>query len=256
MKGMNLSAPRALMLVVALALSACVAPTGQSPSVAQVESITPLPNLESWANWWMPRHEAKLAELRQRQASHQNVDLVFIGDSITHGWEEGGLNVWNRLYKQYKELDLGFAGDRTEHVLWRLQHGEIEGIHPKAAVLLIGTNNTSHRLEPASSTAAAIKRIIDELRQRLPDTKILLLAVYPRNDKPGTQVSRINDDINAIVPGFADNRKVFFLNINKALLNADGTFSKDIMPDLLHPNEKGYEIWAREMGPELQQLMQ
>jgi beta-glucosidase len=141
-------------------------------------------------------------------------------------------------------------------VIWRLQNGEIDGIHPKAVVLLIGTNNTGHRLEAAGSTAVAIKRIIDELRRRLPDTKILLLAVFPRNDKPGTQVSRINDDINAILPGFADNKTIYFQNINRALVSADGTLSKDIMPDLLHPNEKGYEIWAREMDPELHSLMQ
>jgi beta-glucosidase len=253
---MNLSAPRAFMLAAALVLSACAAPTGQAPSVPLAESITPNPNLESWASWWMPRHEEKLAELRQRKADHQNVDLVFVGDSITHGWEQGGLTVWNRHYKQYNALDIGFSGDRTDHVLWRLQHGEIDSIHPKAAVLLIGTNNTGHRLEPAGSTAAAIKRIIDELRQRLPDTKILLLAIFPRNDRPGMQVTRINDDINAILPGLADNKTIFFLNINRALVSADGTLSKDIMPDLLHPNENGYEIWAREMGPALQKLMQ
>jgi lysophospholipase L1-like esterase len=256
MKNINLSVPRAFALALALALSACATPSVQSPLVAQSESVTPQPNLESWANWWMPRHEEKLADLRKRQADHQNTDLVFIGDSITHGWEKDGLTVWNRYYKQYNALDLGFFGDRTEHVLWRLQHGEIDGLHPKATVLLIGTNNTSHRLEPASSTAAAVKRIIDEVQQRMPDTKVLLLAVFPRNDKPGTPVDRINDELNTILPGLADNRKVFFLNINKALLNADGTFSKDIMPDLIHPNEKGYEIWARAMDPELQQLMQ
>jgi lysophospholipase L1-like esterase len=256
MKRMNLSAPCAIMLATALMLSACAAPTMQPPSVAQADSIAPIPNLESWAPWWMPRHEEKLAEIRQRQARHENVDLVFIGDSITHGWEKDGLNVWNRLYKPYNALNLGFFGDRTEHVLWRLQHGEIDGIHPKAAVLLIGTNNTSHRLEAPGSTAAAIRRLIDEMHRHLPDTKILLLAVFPRNDKPGTQVSRINDDLNTILPSLADNRKVFFLNINKALLNADGTFSKNIMPDLIHPNEKGYEIWAAAMQPELQKLMQ
>src|SRR5471032_1485147 len=101
MKSINLSARRAFVLVAALALSACAAQVGKSHLLAQAESITPHPNLESWAGWWMPRHQAKLAEIRQHQASHQNVDLVFIGDSITHGWEQGGLNVWNRHYQQY-----------------------------------------------------------------------------------------------------------------------------------------------------------
>lgn len=203
----------------------------------------------------MPRHEEKLAEIRKRQADKQNIDLVFVGDSITHYWETAGKKAWERNYAKYNALDLGFSGDRTEHVLWRLQHGEVDGIHPKVAVLMIGTNNSGGQ-RPPKSTAAAIKRIIDELQQRLPGTKILVLGIFPRADMPDTPVNRINDDINTILPGFADNRNIFFLNINRALLSADGTLSKDVMPDLLHPNEKGYEIWAAAMEPELQTLMQ
>jgi beta-glucosidase len=242
----------ALAVAALLCLSACATPV--APLVAPPESVTPIANTESWAKWWMPRHEEKLAEIRKRKADGQNIDLVFIGDSITHGWEQSGKKVWDRYYARYNALDLGYSADRTEHVLWRLEHGEVDGIHPKVAVLMIGTNNSGGEREP-KGTAAAIKRIIDELRQRLPDTKILVLAIFPRADKPGTQVNRINDDINAILPGFADNENIFFLNINKALLSADGTLSKDVMPDLLHPNEKGYELWAAAMEPELQKLM-
>lgn len=240
---------RALALAALLCLSACATP------VPTPESVTPIANTESWATWWMPRHEEKLATIRQRQADKQNIDLVFIGDSITHFWETAGKKVWERQYAKYNALDLGFSADRTEHVLWRLQHGEVDGIHPKVAVLMIGTNNSGGQREP-KGTAAAIKRIIGELRQRLPHTKILVLGIFPRADMPGTPVNRINDEINTILPGFADNRNIFFLNINRALLSADGTLSKDVMPDLLHPNEKGYEIWAADMAPELQRLMQ
>jgi lysophospholipase L1-like esterase len=240
---------RALAYGALFCLSAC------ATSVPAPEPVTPIANTESWAKWWMPRHEEKLAQVKQRQAAKQNIDLVFIGDSITHSWESAGKKVWDRHYAKYNALDLGFSADRTEHVLWRLQHGEADGIHPKVAVLMIGTNDSGGQREP-KSTAAAIKRIIGELRQRLPGTKILLLGIFPRADMPGTPVNRINDEINAILPGFADNKNVFFLNINRALLSADGTLSKDVMPDLLHPNEKGYEIWAAEMEPDLQKLMQ
>ena len=259
---MNSSTPRALLLSMVLMLCACTTttPPAQAPATPSwtplTESVTPIANTEWWAKWWVPRHEEKLAEIRQLRAEKKNIEVVFLGDSITQGWEKEGVNVWNREYRKYNALNLGFSGDRTEHVLWRLQNGEVDGIHPKVVVVMFGTNNTGHRHEAAQSTAAAIKRDLDELRQHLPDTRILLLAIFPREANPDHEFRRINEEINRILSGYADNKKTFFLNINKALLNADGTLSKDIMPDLLHPNEKGYEIWAREMAPELQKLLQ
>jgi beta-glucosidase len=181
--------------------------------------------------------------------------LLFIGDSITHGWESDGKEIWRREYQPYHALNLGFSADRTEQVLWRLQHGEVDGLHPKVTVLMIGTNNTGHRQEDPRSTQAAIARIVAELRQRMPETKILLLAIFPRADKPGTAVAAINDQINALLPALADGRHVYFLNINQALLEGDGTLSKQVMPDLLHPNEQGYARWAAAMAPTLQQLL-
>jgi beta-glucosidase len=251
MKIMRVETSCALVLAMLLFLSACATSTIQS-----LPSVTPLANTESWASWWMVRHDEKLAAIKKLKASKQDIEVLFVGDSITQGWEKEGLEVWNRYYKKYNALELGFSGDRTEHILWRLQHGEVDGLHPKVTVLMCGTNNTGHRQEDPKTTAAAIKRIIDELQQRMPDTKILLLAIFPRDEKPDSQLRRINEGVNAILPAFADNKKIFFLNINKALLNPDGTLSKDVMPDLLHPNKKGYEVWAREMEPELQKLMQ
>jgi beta-glucosidase len=136
-----------------------------------------------------------------------------------------------------------------------LLHGEVDGIAPKVAVLMFGTNNTGHRQEDPKTTAIGIKRNIDELQKRLPDTKILLLAIFPRGEKPDDQLRQINEKVNGIISGYADNKKIFFLNINQSFLEPDGTLSKDIMPDLLHPNEKGYEIWAKAMAPALQKLL-
>lgn len=220
-------------------------------------SVTPAMLEESWSiDWWQPRHQAKLDEIRAMRARGVNPALVFIGDSITHGWEKEGAKIWEREYARYHALDLGFSGDRTENVLWRLQHGEVDGIAPKVAVLMFGTNNTGHRLEDPATTAAGIKRNIDELQKRLLNTKILLLAIFPREESPTGKQRRINDDVNGRIARYADGRKVFFLDINSAFLQPDGTLSKDIMPDLLHPNEKGYQIWADAMRPELQRLLQ
>lgn len=216
-------------------------------------SVTPDKLNESWSvDWWTKRHEDKLAEARQLGKSAQ---LVFIGDSITHNWEKDGAPVWNRVYKPLGALDLGFGGDRTENVLWRLLHGELDGLDPKVAVLMFGTNNTGHRQEDPQTTALGIKRNIDELQNRLPNTRILLLAIFPRGATPDDKLRQINEKVNAIIAGFADNQNIFFLNINQAFLQPDGTLSRDIMPDLLHPNQQGYEIWARAMVPTLKQLL-
>ena len=222
----------------------------------RTESVTPAMLNESWSvDWWLPRHKEKLEEKRKLIAAGTPPQVVFIGDSITQGWEKEGREVWQRHFAPLNGLALGFGGDRTENVLWRLQHGEIDGIAPKAVVLMIGTNNTGHRAENPETTAAGIQRLLGEIRQRLPKTQVLLLAVFPRGEKPDDHLRRLNDDVNKRIAGFADGKTVHFLNINQALLNPDGTLSKAVMPDLLHPNERGYEIWQRAMAPKLQQLL-
>jgi beta-glucosidase len=138
-------------------------------------------------------------------------------------------------------------------VLWRLQHGEIDGIAPKVAVLMIGTNNSGRDTPQAS--AAGIKLLLAEIRQRLPQTKVLLLAIFPRGDKPDDFLRKVNERVNKLIAGYADGRSVHFLDINAELLRRDGTLGKDVMPDLLHPNGKGYAIWQRAMAPTLQQLL-
>lgn len=220
-------------------------------------NVTPSPLNESWSlDWWMKRHNDKLAEIARRKAAGERTELVFIGDSITHHWEEQQPELWKQFYGKYNALDLGYGGDRTENVLWRLQHGEIDGIDPKVAVLMIGTNNTGFRQEAPELLYTGIKRDVEEIRKRLPHTKILLLAIFPRGEKPDDNLRVINEKVNTMLPKLADGKHVFFLNMNKAFLAPDGTLSKDIMPDLLHPNAEGYKIWQREMQPELDRLMQ
>lgn len=222
----------------------------------RTHAVTPEPLSHAWSiDWWMPRHEKKLEEKRRIVAAGRNPQVVFIGDSITEGWEKSGKDVWQRYYAKYDALALGFGGDHTENVLWRLRHGEVDGIAPKVAVLMIGTNNAGDRNDDPKATAAGIKAILDELRQRLPDTKVLLLAIFPREEKPTAFLRRLNEQVNARIAAYADGRHVFFANINEAMLDADGTLSRDVMPDLLHPEGKGYDIWARAMEPILQPLL-
>jgi lysophospholipase L1-like esterase/predicted enzyme related to lactoylglutathione lyase len=214
-------------------------------------SIQPDMLKEPWAvKWWQPRHKEKLDRIAQG-----NVDLLMIGDSITHGWENKGKKVWEEYYANRNAVGLGFRGDRTENVIWRIQHGEVDGISPKLAVLMIGTNNTGHRQDKPEDIALGIKTILTELETRLPSTKVLLLAIFPRS-AAATDPMRVNNDrTNTKIKNYADGERVFFLDINREFLDANGELSKDIMPDLLHPHEKGYGIWAKAMEPMIAELM-
>jgi beta-glucosidase len=177
-----------------------------------------------------------------------------IGDSITQGWENEGKAVWEKYYAKRNAVNLGYGGDRTENVLWRLQHGEVDGISPKVAVLMIGTNNTGHRMEKPQYTAIGIRTILDELRTRLPETKILLLGVFPRDELPDTPMRKINNEINRMIVDYADDQHIFFLDIGREFLDADGKLSREVMPDVLHLNEASYATWANAMEPALQEL--
>jgi lysophospholipase L1-like esterase len=143
-----------------------------SVSAEQIKATIPAPQT---ASWWSARHARAVARIQQGP-----VDLLFIGDSITQGWEEDGRRVWDTFYGRRRAVNLGFNSDQTDNVLWRLQHGEIDGIAPKLAIVMIGTNNTTVREDPPEQTAAGIHAILTTLRTRLPQTKILLLAVFPR----------------------------------------------------------------------------
>jgi beta-glucosidase len=149
---------------------------------------------------------------------------------------------------------MGFGGDRTEHVLWRLDHGEIDGISPKLAVLMIGTNNSNGDDYTAEEIADGIKAICCKLRQKLPKTKILILRIFPRGEQPSLQRDK-NSTASRLASRIADGKMIHYLDINDNFLFKDGTLSKDIMPDLLHPNTRGYKIWAEAIEPVVAELM-
>ena len=238
--------PIATPLVVVLALIATAVLTAADKKQA-FKSITP-ENVS--AKWWADRHTQKLKALKS-----QPVDLLMIGDSITHGWEGRGKKVWQEYYAKRNAFNIGYSGDRTEHVIWRLQHGEIDNISPRLAVVMIGTNNTGHRQDPPRETAAGIKVILGELKKRQPRMKVLLLAVFPRGATADDKLRKINTAINGTIKGYANGKDVFFLNLNGAFLEDNGRLPKSVMPDLLHPHEAGYRMWAEAMEPTIQQLL-
>lgn len=216
-------------------------------SAEQIRAAMSAPQPEAW---WTERHERTVARIRQG-----HVDLLFIGDSITQGWEEDGRPVWNAFYQHRHAANLGYNGDQTDNVLWRLQNGELDGITPKLAVVMIGTNNATRREDPPEETAAGIQAILTTLRTRLPDTKILLLAVFPRGFSADDRLRRVNQAVNEQLPAFADERQVFFLNLNRRFLDDNGRLPEEMMPDALHPGERGYRVWAEGMEDTIKKLM-
>jgi lysophospholipase L1-like esterase len=198
---------------------------------------------------WMSRHEKFVA-----QASRGDIDILFLGDSITDNWRSKGSNVWNEYYAPRHAANFGIGGDRTQHVLWRIENGELDGMHPKVTVLMIGTNNS--KSDSAADIARAIGMILDVIHSKISDTKILLLAIFPRNKPADTpEMLQTIHDVNEKIAGYDNGGTVRFLDIDAKFLGPDGKVPADIMADFLHPTEKGYKIWVAAMNPTLDEMM-
>ncbi len=216
----------------------------KNPAVTSA-AVTPLPREGNW----IKRHESFNERVKQG-----NVDLIFIGDSITQAWETAGKEAWQKHFAHRNAVNLGIGGDRTQHVLWRLDNGNIEGIKPKLAVLMIGTNNSNRDDHTAEEIADGIKAIVAKLRAKLPETKILLLAIFPRGAMPNPQREK-NAKASQLASQAADGKMVHYLDIGPKFLSAEGTLDKEIMPDFLHLSPQGYQIWAEAIEAKVDELM-
>jgi len=221
------------------------------------ENTAVIPVARTFPTNWMSRHETFVA-----QAEQGGIDLLFVGDSITAGWQwdKGGLNVWNKYYAPRHAAEFGIGYDRTQNVLWRMNHGELDGIKPKVVVLLIGTNNAGNEDngKPRNATPEIIEgvtAIVQDLRVRLPESKVLLLAIFPRGQTNNPVRAQLKE-VNAGIAKLDDGKMVKFLDLGTNFLEPDGTLSRDIFPDRLHPNAKGYQIWADAMEPKLTEMLQ
>lgn len=208
---------------------------------------------------WIERHESFVQE-----AKHGGVDVLFLGDSITDFWRRPspyGREIWDRDFASLHAANFGISGDRTQHVLWRLEQGELDGIQPKVVVVMIGTNNTAPTPDKKTTVNTApeviegVRAVVQALRVRLPATKILLLAIFPRGESPDNQQRLEVDEINASIVHLADGKMIRWLDLGPKFLSANGTLPKSLFPDFLHPNVNGYEIWAREMKPLLMEML-
>ena len=226
---------------------------GAVAAEAAIRAATPaVPDAEWTKSWWPQR----LAE-KQKLVEAGGAPFVFIGDSITQLFETGrGRRVWQKYFggkdAPYPALNLGFSGDRTEHVLYRIAHGELDGYEAKCVVLLIGTNNTGHRSaeeEPPADTIIGIKACLDAIREKQPKAKVVLCSILPRGATAQDSNRRRNDIVNRELRMFADGRHVFWCDLSRMFTRHDGALPAELFPDYLHPAELGYEMFASRIIP-------
>ncbi|HJM38838.1 MAG TPA: GDSL-type esterase/lipase family protein [Planctomycetota bacterium] len=223
----------ATLLAATSLLAACNVPQPQV-EVLEHDAIVPVSRPDAW---WQDRHNAQM-----KLATDAHWDIVFIGDSITQGWEGDGKSVWNANYGSMRALNLGISGDRTQHVLWRIQQGILDNQTPNLVVLNIGTNNSGENT--SGEIAEGVKAIVKELKHRLPFTNFLILGIFPRGEYPNDRNRQINIGANRLISRMAFDDRVHYLDIGDVFLEEGGRLDSSIMPDLLHLSPEGYRRWA------------
>lgn len=200
---------------------------------------------------WNQMHDGFL-----KRAKEGPVDVLFLGDSITEGWGGAGREVWAERYAKLNAANFGIGGDKTQQVLWRITEGaELEGIAPKACVLMIGTNNFGLGGEQPENVVKGVRTIVETLRTKQPQMKILLLAIFPRGEKPDNDFRKKISAVNAELAKLADGKAVVYQDLGPKFLTEDGKLTKEIMPDFLHLSPAGYKIWADAIAENLEQLL-
>ena len=193
---------------------------------------------------WVTRVAATNAKAHE---AGRTIDLIFDGDSITDFWQTKGQAVWNERYGKLNAFDFGISADRTQHVLWRLSQGQVEGIHPKLVAIMIGTNNLGGNTD--EQIADGVKAIVSDYQKRCPESVILLQGIFPRGAQPTDGARPRIKAINEMISKLGDDKKVIYIDFGDKFLNPDGTMSPEVMPDFLHPSAKGYQIWADAIQP-------
>jgi lysophospholipase L1-like esterase len=242
------------VLVFAGAVALCAQPAAVTPASAPAEplvrtntAIIPVPRTGNITN--------RQTQVLQRAVENPGAcDVVFIGDSITQGWESNGKNVWAKFYGGRKCLNFGVSGDRTQHVLWRFENGQLDGLTPKAAVLMIGTNNSNKDDNSEADILEGVQTIVKQIRERQPETKLLVVGIFPRGQTFSPQRGKILQ-VNQALAKLADGKMIHYVDFGSQLIEADGSIAKSVMPDYLHLSERGYQIWAEAIEGKLKELL-
>jgi lysophospholipase L1-like esterase len=217
-----------------------------APAGAQNTALVPAPFQEE-------RHQGFLQEARRG-----GIECLLMGDSITDWWRRDGAELYEEIFTPLRCANFGIAGDRTQGVLWRMENGELEGYSPKLMMLMIGTNNLSGRRSTPNTPeeiAMAIATIVAKFRTTFPEANVLLLGVFPRGASPDGEYREPIRRINELIAHLDDGEHVRFMDIGDEFLAPDGSLPEDVMPDGLHPNERGYRIWADAVMPTFREMM-
>jgi lysophospholipase L1-like esterase len=215
-------------------------------------STTPVPRKVEYS-WMSPEQWNKIFREQVAIADAGNVDLLFVGDSITAGWNK---DIWNKSFGAWRPANFGVGGDHTGNVLWRLQNGHAEKLHPKVVVLTIGVNNFFHCSATPSEVFDGVKAVLDKLRALYPEARILVNGVLPYEQSAKSARRPQVAELNRMIAKLDDSSHVFYRDYGARFLQADGDMSRDVMADFLHPTAKGYQIWSDAMRPDIQKLMQ
>jgi len=212
--------------------------------VMDTTSTSPAPRVDPW---WIQR----TAELQTNVTQNgSDANVLFIGDSITQGWEGSGSLVWEKYFAPLKSINLGISGDRTEHVLWRLQNGHLQGMSPDVAVVMIGTNNFGQsNPDSVQEVLEGIAEVVEIVQNKLPYTQVLLLDIFPRGKTFNAMRGSILQVNQALQAKYVDDAGVSFLPIGQNFIESNGSIDPSVMPDYLHLSEKGYARWAEAIIP-------
>lgn len=212
----------------------------------QTESPTkPTPRNVEY-DWMSIERWKKMHAKNKAIAEKGDARVVFLGDSLTEMWRDD--ETW-KAFEKYHPVNLGIGGDKTQNVLWRLDHGEVGKLNPEAVVLLIGVNNFGHFDHSAEEVFDGTRLIIQKVRVVFPNAKILLMGVFPFEQHADHLMRERLKHANAMSASLADDEHVFFLDIGEQFLEPDGSISTDMMSDFLHLNPKGYQIWLDAVYP-------
>ena len=243
--------PRPKLCILAALVTMSILSLAGKVSAQAIEknpAVTPQPRI---VEWWFARHTQKIAAM-----SKGEIDLLMVGDSITNNFDSIGAPVWKKYFEPRKAINLGFGGDRTNHVLWRLDHLPKLKKAPRGAVVLIGTNNICWGSDKPRQAAGGVQAIARKLGELYPEMKILVLGVFPRRRKLDHPHRKQIIELNSYLPALLkDLKNVKFLDIGPEFLDDKGFLSKEMMPDTTHPSEKAHEIWAQAIEPELDRML-
>ncbi len=244
---------KTVSVLLALSLSFGCAPKEKN-TISEIDENPAALSVKGEGEWWMERHQNILSKLAK------DPELILIGNSIFHSLDnENRQEVWQKYIDQYQTVNMGFSGDRTENVIWRLQNGSLENIHPKVALILIGTNNTdgNHYLNISTpeELAGGIWKICEIVEEKLPDTKILIMGILPYGYKLNHR-DNINKATNGLILRFPEkNPKINYIDISHVYIDADGKVKQELMPDYLHPNPEGHLLMFAAIENEIERLM-